>query len=68
VKAGPPGWQSHLVTHRIDGWIVDPADEDRIPTGVAEMIARQMPQHGDDTVAVIRTRMQARHRKVFGHE
>jgi hypothetical protein len=68
MKAGPPGWQSHLVTHRIDGWIVDPADEDRIPSVIAEMIARAMPQLGDDTVADIRARMYARHRKVLGHD
>jgi hypothetical protein len=63
VKAGPPGWQSHQVTHRIDGWIVDPADEDRIPSVVAEMIAQKMPLLGDETVAAIRRRMYARHKK-----
>jgi hypothetical protein len=68
VKAGPPGWQSHQVTHRMDGWIVDPADEDRIPSVVAEMIAREMPLLGYETVADIRARMHARHRKVLGHD
>jgi hypothetical protein len=68
MKAGPPGWQQHQLTHRIDGWVIDPDDEDRIPTVVAEMIARAMPQLGDDTIAAIRARMYARHRKVLGHD
>ena len=68
MKFAPPGWEPHQVTHRIDGWVVDPADEDRIPAAVAEMIARAMPQPGDDTVAAIRRRMHARHMKVLGHD
>jgi hypothetical protein len=52
---------------RIDGWVIDPADEDRIPTVVAEMIARAMPQLCDESAA-IRARMCARHKKVLGHE
>jgi hypothetical protein len=67
VKSGPPGWQPHQITHRIDGWVIDPDDEDRIPAAVAEMIARQMPQL-DDSVAAIRARMYARHMKVLGHD
>jgi hypothetical protein len=67
-KAGPPGWEPHKIVSRIDGWIIDPDDEDRIPTVVAEMIASAMPQLGDDTVAAIRARMYARHRKVLGHD
>jgi hypothetical protein len=67
MKAAPPGWQPHQVVHRQDGWIVDPADEDRIPAAVAEIIARAMPLL-DDTVADIRARMQARHKKVLGHD
>jgi hypothetical protein len=66
VKAGPPGWEPHKIVSRIDGWVIDPDDEDRIPTLVAEMIARAMPQLGDDTVAAIRARMYARHKKVLG--
>jgi hypothetical protein len=31
------------------------------------MIARAMPQPGDDTVATIRARMLARHKKVLGN-
>jgi len=50
---------------RVDGWLLDPADEDRIPSAVAELIARAMPQPGNDAVAVIRARMLARHRKVL---
>jgi hypothetical protein len=68
VKAGPPGWEPHKIVSRIDGWVIDPDDEDRIPSVIAEMIARAMPQLGDDSVADIRARMQARHRKVFGHD
>ncbi|UPK39358.1 hypothetical protein IVB18_20310 [Bradyrhizobium sp. 186] len=66
-KAGPPDWQPHLITHRIDGWVIDPKHENRIPTAVAEMIARAMPQPDDDTVAAIYARMLARHKKVLGN-
>jgi hypothetical protein len=65
VKAAPPGWKPHQITHRIDGWIVDPENKDRIPAAVAEMIARAMPQPGDNTVSAIRARMLARHKKVL---
>ena len=68
MKAGPPGWEPHKIVSRIDGWVIDPDDEDRIPAVVAEMIARAMPQLGDDAVAVIRARMHARHKKVLGHD
>jgi hypothetical protein len=68
AKSGPPGWEPHKIVSRIDGWVIDPDDEDRIPTVVAEMIARAMPQLGDYTVADIRARMYARHRKVLGHD
>jgi hypothetical protein len=67
VKAGPPGWEPHKIVSRIDGWIIDPEKEDRIPTVVAEMIARAMPQPADD-IAAIRRRMFARHKKVLGHD
>jgi uncharacterized membrane-anchored protein YjiN (DUF445 family) len=63
MKAAPPGWEPHKVTSRIDGWIVDPENEDRIPASVAEMIARAMPLlGGDNTVAAIKARMVARQR------
>jgi hypothetical protein len=67
VKAGPPGWEPHKIVSRIDGWVVDPNNEDRIPAPIAELIARAMPLL-DDSVAAIRARMQARHRKVLGHD
>jgi hypothetical protein len=67
VKAGPPGWEPHKIVSRIDGWVIDPDDEDRIPAPIAELIAGQMPQLADDTAA-IRRRMLARHRKVLGHD
>ena len=68
MKAGPPGWEPHKIVSRIDGWVIDPDDEDRIPTVVAELIARQMPVLGGAPIAGIRARMQARHRKVLGHD
>lgn len=52
---------------RIDGWVVDPENKNRIPVAVAEMIARAMPQPGDSIVAAIRARMLARHKKVLGN-
>jgi hypothetical protein len=67
-ESGAPGWESHKIVSRIDGWVIDPDDEARIPSAIAEMIARAMPPLGDDTVADIRSRMYARHRKVLGHD
>ena len=65
MKAAPPGWEPHRITHRIDGWIVDPENKNRIPAAVAEMIARAMPHLGDSVVAATRARMLARHKKVL---
>ena len=67
MKPGPPGWEPHKIVSRIDGWVIDPDDEDRIPSAIAEMIARAMPLL-DVTVADIRARMLARHRRVLGHD
>ncbi len=53
MKSAPPGWQPYQIVTRIDGWIADPENEDRIPAAVAEMIA-----HG---------RMLARHKKALGN-
>jgi hypothetical protein len=47
---------------RIDGWVVDPENEDRVPPAVAEMMARAMPQPNE--VEIIRARMIARQRMV----
>jgi hypothetical protein len=55
MPKGPPGWEPHRITTRIDGWVVDPHDEDRIPAAVAEMIARAMPRPSE--VEIIRARM-----------
>jgi hypothetical protein len=66
-KAAPPGWEPYKIVRRIDGWVIDPENEHRIPAAVAEMIVRTMPHPGDDTVAAIYARMLARHRKVLGH-
>lgn len=62
TKAGPPGWQPHMITTRIDGWFVDPKNEGRIPAVVAEMMARAMPQPTE--IEFIRARMLARMRRL----
>jgi hypothetical protein len=67
MKAASPGWQPHQIVTRIDGWVVDPENEDRIPAAVAEMIARAMPQPRDFTVVAIRARMYSRYKKVLGY-
>jgi hypothetical protein len=67
MKAAPPGWEPHQIVTRIDGWVIDPKHEDRIPSAVAEMIARAKPQPRDSAVAVIRARMLARHMKALGN-
>jgi len=67
MKSAPPGWKPHQMAHRVDGWIVDPANKKRIPAAVAEMIARAMPQLGEHSVAAIRARMIARQKKVIGY-
>jgi hypothetical protein len=67
MKAAPPGWEPHKIMTRIDGWVVDPENETTIPAAVAELIARAMPQPGYNTVAAIRARMLARHRRMLGH-
>ncbi|WP_161535927.1 hypothetical protein [Bradyrhizobium sp. LCT2] len=51
-----------VITTRIDGWFGGP---DNMPSEVAKVIARAMPQ--PDEVEVIRARMLARHRNVLGH-
>jgi hypothetical protein len=58
MSKGPPGWEPHRITTRIDGWIVDPENERRIPPVIAEMMARAMPQPTE--IEVIRARMMAR--------
>ena len=54
-----------VITTRLDGWIGGPG---HIPLAVAELIARAMPQPADDAIAVVRRRMLARHKKVFGND
>jgi hypothetical protein len=65
MKTAPPGWRPDQVVTRIDGYITTHGN--RIPAAVAEMIARAMPQPSDNTVATIRARMLARHKKVLGN-
>jgi hypothetical protein len=67
MKSAPPGWQPHQIVTRIDGWVVDAENKDRILAAVAAMIARAMPQLGDNSVAVIRARMVARQKVVLGY-
>ena len=57
MKSAPPGWQPHQMVTRIDGWI---GAEDRIPTHVAEIIARAAPSYNAELIAIIRARMVAR--------
>ena len=65
MKAAPPGWQPHQVVTRIDGWVIDPEDEMRIPSAVAALMARAMPQLGEgNSIADIRARMVARHERM----
>lgn len=60
MRVAPPGWQPDKIITRIDGWVVDPENEDRIPPVIAEMIARAMPEPHE--IEVIRARMIARQR------
>jgi hypothetical protein len=57
MSRGPPGWEPHVITTRIDGWVVD-HDEGRIPPVIAEIMARAMPQPTE--VEIIRARMLSR--------
>jgi hypothetical protein len=62
-KPAPPGWKPHEIVSRIDGWIVDPDDETRIPSAVAELIARTQLGEGN-SVADVLARMIARHERM----
>ncbi|MDA9501536.1 hypothetical protein [Bradyrhizobium sp. CCBAU 11357] len=62
MKATPPGWLAHEITHRVDGWIADPDYNGRIPAAVAKLIARAMPGLRGYSVADVRARMLARQR------
>jgi hypothetical protein len=63
MKNAPPGWKPHEIVHRVDGWFVDPSNPDHIPSAVAELIARGMPQAGEgNSIEDIRARMFARQR------
>jgi uncharacterized membrane-anchored protein YjiN (DUF445 family) len=67
MTSAPPGWKPHQIVTRVDGWIIDPKNEDRIPAAVAEIISRAIGQVDGDTVADIRARMLARHKQVIGY-
>ncbi|QHP69820.1 hypothetical protein EI171_22495 [Bradyrhizobium sp. LCT2] len=66
MKAAPPGWQAHQITHRVDGWVIDPDDNGRVPAAVAKLIARAMPSLRGHSVADVRARMLARQRMYGG--
>jgi hypothetical protein len=66
MSKGPPGWELHRITTRIDGWFVDPKNELRIPPVIAVIMARAMPQPTE--IEIIRARIIARHRKLFRAE
>ena len=57
MKAGPPGWEPHKVMTRIDGFFLG-KNEAHMSAAIAEI----------DTVAAIRARMYARHKKVFPND
>ena len=57
MKAGPPGWEPHKVMTRIDGFFLG-KNEAHMSAAIAEI----------DTVAAIRARMLARHRKVLPND
>lgn len=61
MKTALAGWKSRQITHRVDGWIVDPANKHRMPPAVAAMMARTVPQPGQSLFDV-RARMFARQR------
>jgi hypothetical protein len=58
MSKGPPAWEPHRIVTRVDGWLIDPRDENRIPPAIAEMMARAMPQ--PTLVDMVRARMLAR--------
>lgn len=67
MKAAPPGWQPHEISHRVDGWVVDPGSGGRVPAAVAKLIARAMPDLRGYSVADVRARMLARQRMYDEH-
>lgn len=68
MKAAPPGWEAHKTTWRVDGWIIDPEDQDRVPTSVAETTATAIPTFRSNRgVAGARARMRIRHRMLYRH-
>lgn len=52
------------ITTRIDGWV---GAADSMPVSVAELISRHAGAR-NPVVAAIRARMEARHKKVLGHD
>lgn len=59
-KFAPPGFESHQIVHRLDGWIEQPSDQGRVPRAVAELIFDAMPTIGRSAIDRVRARMLAR--------
>jgi hypothetical protein len=57
-KSAPPGWSPSQITHRIDGFVVDPENPDRVPSRVASLI--HAAEFGGDSISDVRARMVAR--------
>jgi len=60
TRHAPPGFEPHKVISRVDGYICDPENPDRVPTRIAAMI--RAARFGGDSVRDIRDRMVARQR------
>jgi hypothetical protein len=55
---GPPGWEPHAITTRVDGWIaVDPENPGHVPSRVAALIRAART---GDSISDVRARMVAR--------
>ncbi|VIO79130.1 hypothetical protein [Bradyrhizobium ivorense] len=68
MKSAPSGWKPHEIVTRIDGWVVDPQNDGRIPAAVAAMIARAKLPVASRAVAIIRARMLTRYEKELGYD
>ena len=58
-RIGPPGWQPHVVTSRLDGFV---SADGRVPAFIIDMIASSKSRGGGRSIAAIRARMLARQR------
>jgi hypothetical protein len=56
-KSAPPDWEPSQITHRIDGYFLDPENPDHVPSRVAALIRTART---GDSIADVRARMVAR--------